>query len=264
MTSYREKRRRRWELNLGNWPKLLARWRAEHEVVPGNLPESLVTIRLDSALDCLYAGDLEYGSAFLREAISHADGNLRVDNCRATPVAQHAYPRNLGVIIRGRCYAVWLLGGEINRPVLREAAEYITSWALRKAVDHERFRASSTMSLYLDGVRATMLSGDVAFALELLSTRHSFRWHHGVERDLWARLLETYPDVSTGIRTEFEEFFDRVRDPDYRELPDGNVPTFINRHLLALETGMIRQMYFHNQSLDDPLSAQGVIDAVAR
>ncbi len=59
-------------------------------------------------------------------------------------------------------------------------------------------------------------------------------------------------------------FFDRVRDPDFEEKLDGKTPTYIGREILALETGIIRQMYLINQSATDEVDPQAVIEAIAR
>jgi hypothetical protein len=64
------------------------------------------------------------------------------------------------------------------------------------------------------------------------------------------------------LREEVESFFDRVRDPDFKEVLNG-LPTFVNREALALDTGIIRQMYFVNTSPQDPVDPNMVIDAVA-
>lgn len=65
------------------------------------------------------------------------------------------------------------------------------------------------------------------------------------------------------MRQEVESFFDRVRDPDFEEKPDGKIPTFIRRDILALDTGIIRQMYLVNASPLDTLDPKAVIEAVA-
>jgi hypothetical protein len=125
-----------------------------------------------------------------------------------------------------------------------------------------------TMSLYLEGVRGAMIASDLDYAAELLKTKHKFRWHHAGEHDLWARFIAAYPNLTQEMRAEFERFFDRVRDPDFKEEEWNDtayrfIPTFINREILALETGIIRQMYLVNASSLDPVNANAVIQAVA-
>ncbi len=263
VTSYRERRYQTWFKNRADWPIVLTRWRTNREIIAGKIPESGVSLRLYSALDCLYANDREYADAFLRETISHAEANLAVDNCRATPVALAGHPYNQAVMERAICYARWLLGAALDRPSLRQVSEHLTTWCLTKAVDHKRFNDSMTMDVYLGGVRTAMLSGDVVYTKELLRTKHKFRWHHAGERELWTRLLEVYPQIDAELRGRFEQFFDKVRDPDFQDLVDGNVSIYISREILALETGMIRQMYLVNRSLSDSIDPALVIAAVA-
>jgi len=228
------------------------------------LPESVASMPLENALLCLYAADQVHGNQFLERAVTFADRLIAEDRCHANPTVKQGYPRNEGVILRSRNYARWLLGQRLDQSALRIVAGHLTTWCLTKAIDHARFHDSITMSIYLDGVRAAMVSGDVEYVRELLATKHAFRWHHAKERELWTRLAATYPELDSEFRDDVEGFFDRVRDPDFQELPDGRVPTYINRKMLALESGIIRQMYVMNASKDDPVVAQDVVRAVAR
>ena len=70
------------------------------------------------------------------------------------------------------------------------------------------------------------------------------------------------PKIGARLRDDFEVFFDHIRDPDFKEVLDG-LPTFINREALALDTGIIRQMYLVNASPLDPVDPNAVIEAVA-
>jgi hypothetical protein len=216
------------------------------------------------AFVCLYAKDERNAETFCRRAIAVADRIIADNKCRANDVCEAAYPKNLGVVIRGRAYARWLLGEGLDRAAMRQVSEYMATWCLSKAMDCKRFHDSMTMNVYMEGVRAAMVACDLDRAAELLKTKQKLRWHHGVERSLWRRLIEAYPDIGDGLKVELEVFFDRVRDPDFEERVEGGPSTFINREILALETGIIRQMYVINASPHDDPDPKKVIEAIAR
>ena len=269
MASYRERYRAIWTAVGDGWDEMLQNdpWE-QGAPSESQLPDTGPMLRLYNGLTCLYAGDQSHGSAFLRQSIKHAN-RVEVDGlCRANEVCEAGYPHNLAVVIRSRAYARWLLGETLDRAEMRQVAEYLTTWCLTKATDCKRFHRSMTMSYYLDGVRAAMIACDLDYAAELLKTRHKFRWHHAGERDLWTRLIAAYPEVSLDLRRDVEVFFDRVRDPDFEEFEldarGEKISTFINREILALETGIIRQMYVVNRSALDPVEPGAVIEAVAR
>lgn len=262
--SYRARRLDIWKSAENDWPKMASENPFANWERPKQMPElGVEDLNLLPALECLYAGDPTNGKSFLRHAIDVADRLIEEDRCRASPICDAGYPHNLGVVLRGRAYSRWLLGDPLDRKDMRRVAECMTEWCLTKAIDKKRFHDSITMCTYLEGVRAAMIACDLDYASELLKTKHKFRWHHAAERDLWTRLIAAYPDVSAELRQEVEAFFDRVRDPDFEEKPDGKIPTFIRRDILALETGIIRQMYLINASPHDPDDPKAVIEAVS-
>jgi hypothetical protein len=187
--------------------------------------------------------------------------------CRQNEVCEAGYPYNVGTVVRGRACARWLLGERLDGTELRRAAEYLTDWCLTKATDRKRFNDSMTMCVYLQGVRAAMIAGDLDYAAELLRTKHEFRWHHAIERELWTRLVAAYPKIDLRLRIDAGVFFNRVRDPDFEEfeLDDlgRKIQTFLNRDMLALETGIVYQMYVVNKSALDPVDPDTVIRAIA-
>ncbi|MGQ9648723.1 MAG: hypothetical protein ACUVXJ_01270 [Phycisphaerae bacterium] len=269
MASYAERYSAIWAAVGDGWDQMLENdpfeKSAEKELLePDIAPET----QLLDALHCLYAGDDVHGDEFLQRAIKHANRVEANDLWCANPVAEAGYPHNLAVVIRSRAYARWLLGEILDRSEMRRVGEYLTTWCLTKAIDHRRFHDSMTMCFYLEGIRAAMIACDLDYAAELLRTKHKFRWHHAVERDLWTRLISAYPEVTLDLRGELAEFFDRVRDPDFEEFEldrhGQKISTFINREILALETGIIRQMYVVNRSALDPVEPGAVIEAVAR
>ena len=263
--SYRSKRRAIWEQNAEHWGPLASEdpfrdWQ-KHRFIPES---SVEDGSLCLGLDCMYAGDVEHARLFYQRAIAVADRLIAEDKCRSNPINEAGYPHNLAAVIRGRAYSRWLLENELNRAEMRQVAEHITAWCLTKATDHKRFHSSMTMNYYMEGVRAAMVACDLDLAADYLKAKHQFRWHHGLERALWTRLIAAYPDVNDDLKEEVEAFFNRVRDPDFEEKPDGKIPTFINRDILALETGIIRQMYVINDSALDPVAPEAVIEAVAK
>jgi hypothetical protein len=229
---------------------------------PSHVPQGCVSDELLHALACLYAGDRRRGEVFLRRAIRNADRLEAEDRVHDTAVAEAGYPLSLGELIRDRAYARWLLGEGLLRADLRRAGEHIATWCLTKAEDCERFQTTVTMCRHLQAVRCVLIAGDVACARKFLATRQPMRRHHAGERDLWRRLVHGLPDLPDEVRRDIEAFFDRVRDPDFHE-GEGIDWTFIRRDWLALESGMIRQMYLINPSPMDPLEPDDVIKAVA-
>ena len=269
MPSYKNKRLAHWVRNQSAWDKLVNEDPFQDWGIPHPSPGALVEgIELHGAMACFYADDRIHGEAFCQRAIAVANRIIAEDRWHDNPVIEAGYPYSLGEVLRGREYARWLLGESLDRAEMRQVAEYLTTWCLTKATDHRRFHDSMTMCFYLQGVRAAMIACDLDYAAELLKTRHKFRWHHAGERDLWTRLIAAYPEVSLDLRRDVEVFFDRVRDPDFEEFEldarGEKISTFINREILALETGIIRQMYVVNRSALDPVEPGAVIEAVAR
>lgn len=262
--SYHDRRLALWRLSEKQWPNMAGEDPFLNWDKPKQMPEiGVEDLNLLPALKCAYVGERVISEAFLRHAVDVADRTVAENRCRESPICEAGYPHNLGVVLRGRAYARWLLGESLDRKDMRRVAECMAEWCLTKALDRHRIHDSMTMSPYLEGVRAAMIACDLDYASVLLRTKHKFRWHHAVERNLWTRLIEAYPDVNAELRQVAEIFFDRVRDPDFEERPDGKIPTFINRDILALETGIIRQMYLVNASTHDAINPQAVIEAVA-
>lgn len=266
--SFATKHRDHWERNAQAWGPLSEAELFRNWTLNDRVPELRVEdTELHCALACFYAQDRTHAHQFCRRAILVADRIIAEDLCLANPVCEAGHPQNVALVLRGLTYAKWLLGEPIERKALHRVAEYLAEWSLTKAVDRKRFNDSATMNTYLEGVRAAIITCDLDYGAELLKIKQKFRWHHAVERELWARFISAYPEISSALREEFEGFFDRVRDPDFEEFEWGEfgrkIYTFINREILALETGIIRQMYLVNASPLDLVDATAVIQAVA-
>lgn len=236
--------------------------RAGHWGRAKDLPAGSVTASLSDGLVCASAGDHRRAVTFFRRAIDYAKCLEAEDRFHDTEVAEAGHPHDLAQVVRARALAEWLLGEPLNRADLRRAAEMFVTWCLTKAEDRRRFNDSVTMSVYLQGVRCALMGNDLDYARDLLATKHRLQWHHGTERELWKRLVIAYPQIETSLREDIEIFFDRVRDPEFKEVL-GGLPTFVSREALALDTGMIRQMYLLNASPLDPVDPNAVIEAVA-
>jgi hypothetical protein len=76
-------------------------------------------------------------------------------------------------------------------------------------------------------------------------------------------LIAAYHAIDNALGDEVEAFFDRVRDPDFKERIDG-VGTPISRDILRFEAGIIRQMYLLQKSKDYLVDPQTVIEAISR
>lgn len=254
----------RWAPYRESWDKLLhddVFERNSH--LPDDLPAASVTGCLDSALQCIYPGDRQHGDVFLARAIKHADRQIAEKRYLDTEIAELLHPYELAVIMRGRAFAHWLLGERLDRTTLRQVAEYIVTYCRTKTDDRTSFTDSMTMNHYLQGVRAAIIASDLDYAGELLKAPDRFRWHHAREFDLWRRLVCIYPEVTDEFEKEFEIFFDIVRDPEFTDA-DEIGPVAVDRITLALETGVIREMYIINASPHEPVDPNVVIKAVAR
>lgn len=257
---YSARRHARWSSNDASFNQLihedpsLQSWER-----PSNLPAIRVTEQLSCALECFYAGDRRRGEIFLRRAIRNADRLIAEKRYLDTDAAEAGHPMELGQILRGRSYAQWLLGENLCRKELRQAAEHIAIWCLTKAEDCAGFDFPTTMDRYMQAVRAAMIACDLDYTGELLKAKRKLRWHYAEEHAFWTRLVQMYPEVSDAFDIEFEALFDRVRDPDFRDV-EGSYP---NCDMLALETGIIREMYIVRDSPHDPVDPQAVIEAVS-
>lgn len=230
---------------------------------PSDLPTAATSLNLGNALCCAYAGNEPRAEVFLKRAVYYADRLVAEKRYLDTEIAEAGHPRNLGVIIRCGAYARWLLGEPLDRKVLRQVAEHLITWCLTKAEDRKRINSSFTMNYYMQGIRAAMIACDLDYAADLLRSKHKMRWHHGREAELWKRLIEQYPDVTDAFDAEFEAFFDQVRDPDFSKT-EAVYQVAVNTPCLALETGILREMYIIRASPLDPVDPQAVLRAVAR
>ncbi|HNU47166.1 MAG TPA: hypothetical protein PKH26_17920 [Phycisphaerae bacterium] len=262
--SYYARRYAVWSANDSGWTQIIREDRdAKNWGRPSHLPGTSVSTPLHFGLDCLYVGDVQRGRVFVERAIRNADRLTAEGRYLDTEIARAGHPRNLAEILRGRVYARWLLGEALDRRTLHQVAEYIATFCRTKADDRKSFNDSTTMNDYLQSVRAALIACDLDYAGQLLNVRDRFRWHHGREKDLWLRLARMHPDLTDEFDEEFERFFDRVRDPDFLDSDEiGRV--HVDRDCLALETGILREMYIINASPYDDPSPQAVIDAVAR
>jgi len=258
-----EKRRERWRQNTASLDQIIANdvfsedWDRSFDT-----PGVEVWHTLHIALACLYAGDEHRGYILLKRAISYADRLESEDRFHDTEVAECAYPGSLAEVLQARAYASWLLGEGLDRNAIKRAAQLFVDWCLTKPDDCRRFVSPVTTGFYLQGIRAGAVSGDIDFARKTAEAPHRFTEYHAEERDLWRSLLTTYPRLNQRFREQFEEFFDRVRDPDF-QVTVGGYPTFVRREWLALDTGIIRQMYLVNATPLEPLDPKAVIEAVA-
>lgn len=226
---------------------------------PSDLPAIPVSEELSCALVCLYAGDHRRGEIFLNRTVRNADRLIAERRYLDTDVAAAGHPMQLAWILRGRAYARWLLGEPLDRRELRQVAEHLATWCLTKADDCKGFDLPTTMDPYIQAVRAAMIACDLDYAGDLLKAKRKLRWHFAEERGLWTRLVQMYPELTDAFDIELEAFFDKVRDPDFRDV-DRAYP---DRETLALETGIIREMYVIRASPHDPVDPKAVIEAIA-
>lgn len=258
--SYSAAHQRLWHAHPSAWDKLRAK-----DPFDGWTRGAYFTgdVRVDQSLklslECLWAREDAYAQVFLVQTIQIADRCLAEDKFQDHPMSEQAYPRNFATVLQGRAYASWLLGEPLAVDVLKQAAELLRTWCLTKSGLTGRSRSDIDMNDYLRAVRTAFVAGDVAVASDYLTLKAKFRWHHAIERALWTKLITQVPSASAEFRLEFEEFFDRVRDPEFPEAKQ----VFISKKVLALESGMIRQKYLVNSSPDDPLDPKAVIAAVA-
>jgi len=264
-TYYYHKHARRWRRLRNDWSTILAMNIYKSWDSPILMPESLVEDSSFSyALECLLYGDRENGNAFLNRTIEVADRILAENRCLwEQTLATTGYPRNHAIIQRDRAYAKWLLGGDFDRDVMKSCARQLVEWCLTKANDHEHFTDAFTMNYYVQGIRAAIIACDLDLAGELVRTKQPLLGLHGHQRDLWRKLIDMYPDLTDEFDGEFETFFDLVRDPDFQERV-GKARNFIIRDILALETGIIREMYIINASPHRNPDPENVLAAVAR
>lgn len=229
-----------------------------------DLPAGRVQRDVDYGVEVCSAGQQELACTFWQRAAATADRLIAENRYLDTAVAEAAHPAELAAIIRGRAYARWLLGQPLDRGALRQAARYFVEWCLTKAEDRKRFcEPGMTMDDYLNGVRAAIIGCDLDFAGEALGTKQPFRWHFAEEKVLLSRLVDEHPELTDAFDRSFEDFFDRVRDPDFHD-GEGVDRKVIHRESLVLDAGIIREMYIVNASPHDDPNPQSVIEAIAR
>ncbi len=153
----------------------------------------------------------------------------------------------------------------MGRKELRGASGHFATWCMAMAEDHERFDDPLTMDFFIAAVRTAIVASDLDYASELLRTNRELRWNFAEQRSLFGRMIQMYPDLTDAFDIEFEAFFDKVRDPDYHDGPPQRIEKWIphDREMLALETGIIREMYVVRSSPHDAVDPKAVIEAIA-
>lgn len=222
-------------------------------------PERRVSVELAQGIQVLLSGDEVTARRFFERGM---DICIRAGNEKpclppdagTDPAAAPAYPLNRAELARYRAHLRGLLGEhhapELGAHDFREAAADFKAWC-------EDYNAGTWgevgQGYTLDGVRLSLLAGEVEFAAKALKTRRKFR-HHAEEHALLADL--TMGDRSPEIRLRLEALLDRIRDPDAKS------DAFRNGDLVPIELALLLDRFFLNPK--EPLQWRRAVSRVAQ
>lgn len=164
------------------------------------------------------------------------------------------YPGNHGATLAAARLARALQGNsELDAASLLLACDEIAESALAGGSKMWDYIAQSE---YLRCIRLSLVAGDVEKAQFFLKNiRRKFK--HTFEHQAWLQALVNAISESGGkapneaAAQHFQQFFDKVREPDYK-LPSnqpGGINLFANLSLLRLELAIIQQRYLMAQPL---------------
>lgn len=229
-----------------------------------HLPQGPAERNLDSALHigCVFPTH-PYYAIFLAWANEGADRALSDPRFAIDPEVtrgvvgwkvEGVYPGNHGATLAAARLARALQGNsELDAASLLLACDEIAESALAGGSKMWDYIAQSE---YLRCIRLSLVAGDVEKAQFFLKNiRRKFK--HTFEHQAWLQALVNAISESGGkapneaAAQHFQQFFDKVREPDYK-LPSnqpGGINLFANLSLLRLELAIIQQRYLMAQPL---------------
>jgi len=232
----------------------ILRWDVFRDWERSCAPESRAEDELILALELLYA-DRKSSEAqeFLRRALAVSERTTQ-ENKLTSELCEAAFPLNRGGLLRSHAYSLALLGHELDTASLIQASSDFEGWCKHyKKGEWD----SQSQAYYLAGVRLAIIAGDWERSERLLKIRKSFKWHQR-QFELLKRLVEEFclrhvddPDYLAS----FDEYFDYVRDPNL------NPDVFMEKHILGLELGIIRDKYLVSPDLS--IDWKRIISAVS-
>ncbi len=219
------------------------------------MPEVMASRRLQNGTEVLYA-DAGHAVAnkFFHAAIDMIDRAVADNKFQAEVVVEMSFPKNRGWGLRVRAYALAQLGDSLAERDLIQASHDYEQWC---ADLHRSDWDSIPQAHILSAARMALIAGDVKRAAEVLSIKRSMKWHaeeFGLLKELAHEAAAALPVRQEDLFARVREFFDRVRDPDYK-------PNFyMDQPLVRLEWGALINKYFETGG---PIDWRRVVELVS-
>lgn len=217
------------------------------------LPEDQVKRDLRMALQMLYhQPEAPFARRLLERARSVARGALMGGLYETEPHFAR-FPLNRARVARGLTYIDLLLGRDLDRERLLDAALDLKAWCQRRAPWDDVLQAQ-----WMAVIRMHMLAGELTLTRWFLELHPELR-HHAEEQEILRRLVGAALEMREPNPTlvqDFDRYFDHIRHPHSRA--EGYRETVE----LRLELAMLRELYV--TSPDGTLDMRTVLCSVAR
>lgn len=215
-------------------------------------PDRATSRLLNYGLELLYAGNPEQLAmrflVWVSQRVDRACDEQKFEHPRST------YPLNRARGLRYRAHARFLLRGELCEDDLAQSIrDYASS---NKCLPKHLWDAQAEVDV-LAPARLALILGDLEAFDRLLPFRLPFNCHSEEYKLLCElrRALAGSARVEGVVANDFQSYFDRVRDPDYR--PD----IFTEVDILRLELGIIYCEYIDSSGV---LTPSEVIQSISR
>lgn len=245
-------------------------WRREHARVEGVLAgadlddpdspggeglaaEDQVRRDLRMGLQLLYhQPESSLARRLLERARSAARGALMGGELETGPQLTN-FPLNRARLARSLGYADLLLGRDLDRERLLDAALDLKGWCQRRSPWDEVLQA-----LWMGVIRMHLICGELTLARWFLELHPELR-HHAEEHEILRRLVGgalALREPTPSLAQDFDRYFDHIRHPHVR------AERYQETVELRLEWAMLREIFF--TSPDGALDLRTVLRSVSR
>ena len=194
-------------------------------------PEVGVEQEFYSGLRIFYADpESRLGKRFIERAIAVAERALD-ENKLENELCAPFLPKNRAELLRAYVYSKFLLEGEFDCLLLKDAADGIYQWQSKKGIAWDDFGEW----LLLSAVRLALLCEDSDSAVQWLREARKFKYNK-VEADILLHIAEG--DGSSAVSKAFRAFYDRSR------APKQSIDYFIDFDMHRFELGLLKVTYF--------------------
>ncbi len=211
-------------------------------------------------LQLLYADiDSDLGHRFLKRGLAFIERVERENRLQAD-FCVDAFPMNRAELLSTKALILGILRNQTDVVSWRQCGRDFLDW-LRQVSDSPEqppwHEDDQGQAYYLSAVRAELICGEPATALELLNNAPGVSWLHD-EAELWRQLAESWVRreiLEDRLRESLYAYFEIIRNPDYQS------DVFERLTHMRPETGAI--LYKYDVAKGGEIDWRRVIEMVA-